>query len=588
MLEAAVKYYELGLSIIPVGPDKVPLNAWKRYQTTRATPEEIKTWFRQWPDMNIGIVTGAISGIAVIDVENGGDASVYPPTATVKTANGGWHLYYKHPGEQIKNGVRVRELTDIRGDRGMVVAPPSVLTGGKSYEWVVPFEDGLADYPIMPEKSALAAKTTVAVSEIVAEGSRNDAATKEIGRILHTLSTRDWETYGWAGLREWNRTHCVPPLDETELRTTHQSIASRETANRLQSDEVVDEATIAARFTPITLSQLYEKKFPKAHWAVDGLIPLGGITAFTGSHGSFKTFITQHMAMAVATGELFLGHFPTKKGVVLIVDEENPLAYTQDRFNKLEAPAGAKILFLSQIGMRADNETDVARLRAVIEKENPVLIILDSLIDLHSKDENDAAQMTPVITALRSLVNNERAVVVIHHHRKVQGGKAKASQDIRGSSGIAAAVDAHIAVDRKYNTDDVTISQEKLRVQKQMAPFDVSVVDEENGKVSFVYQGVNRDRDEKIEHERNIIVAFIGTSATPQTINEIIAGTKLSESTIRSVTKRLVENGDLGREKHAHGQQAFFIPQSEGDPAQKMGLLGAEQQNQISQNDTSI
>jgi hypothetical protein len=49
--------------------DKVPLVRWQAYQHRRADSEEIKHWFDQWPDANIGVVTGAISGIVVLDVD---------------------------------------------------------------------------------------------------------------------------------------------------------------------------------------------------------------------------------------------------------------------------------------------------------------------------------------------------------------------------------------------------------------------------------------------------------------------------------------------------------------------------------------
>ncbi|MEK9157970.1 MAG: bifunctional DNA primase/polymerase, partial [Patescibacteria group bacterium] len=69
MLGEALKYAELGFSIIPVSRDKTPLIQWKEFQTRRATKDEIKSWFEQFPDMNIGVVTGSISGVIVIDVE---------------------------------------------------------------------------------------------------------------------------------------------------------------------------------------------------------------------------------------------------------------------------------------------------------------------------------------------------------------------------------------------------------------------------------------------------------------------------------------------------------------------------------------
>jgi hypothetical protein len=46
-------------------PDEV---AWKALETTRPMLDTIKRWFQRWPTANIGIVTGAVSGMTVLDV----------------------------------------------------------------------------------------------------------------------------------------------------------------------------------------------------------------------------------------------------------------------------------------------------------------------------------------------------------------------------------------------------------------------------------------------------------------------------------------------------------------------------------------
>ena len=69
-LEAALKYSEHGLSIIPVGKNKRPLLKWEAFQKSRADETQIKAWFSKWPNANIGIVTGEISGITVADADS--------------------------------------------------------------------------------------------------------------------------------------------------------------------------------------------------------------------------------------------------------------------------------------------------------------------------------------------------------------------------------------------------------------------------------------------------------------------------------------------------------------------------------------
>ena len=49
-----------------------------RHQQRRADADEISDWFRRWPDANIGIVTGAVSGLVVLDIDprHGGEESL--------------------------------------------------------------------------------------------------------------------------------------------------------------------------------------------------------------------------------------------------------------------------------------------------------------------------------------------------------------------------------------------------------------------------------------------------------------------------------------------------------------------------------
>ena len=71
MLKAAIKYAELGFSVIPVRPDNIKpfLKSWKPYQTERADIEQLRSWWKKYPSANPAAVTGKISGVTVVDCE---------------------------------------------------------------------------------------------------------------------------------------------------------------------------------------------------------------------------------------------------------------------------------------------------------------------------------------------------------------------------------------------------------------------------------------------------------------------------------------------------------------------------------------
>lgn len=132
----------MGFSLLPVKADKRPQGEWERYQARRPARADRESWGSH----GIGIVTGAISGIVVVDCESLNDTLWFMRTmgttpAIVETRRG-FHLYFLHPGKPVKNAQRIRDEAgisryDVRGDGGYVVAPPTEHAEGR-YFW---FED---------------------------------------------------------------------------------------------------------------------------------------------------------------------------------------------------------------------------------------------------------------------------------------------------------------------------------------------------------------------------------------------------------------------------------------------------------------
>jgi hypothetical protein len=158
ILDYAMKYLSLGYSIIPVGKDKKPLIKWEAYQKRKATENEVRAWWMKWPDANIGIVTGKISNLAVIDVDTveGNQTiskiipdSVVKPTST--TPKDGQHLYHQCPDDKLSNNSKKIQGCDLRANGGYVVAPPSVNGTGKEYRWLEGFAPWEVETPALPK-----------------------------------------------------------------------------------------------------------------------------------------------------------------------------------------------------------------------------------------------------------------------------------------------------------------------------------------------------------------------------------------------------------------------------------------------------
>lgn len=168
-LEAALAYARQGWRVLPLhspatdgctcGKADCPSPA-KHPRTGNglkdASSEEgvIRGWWSRWPDANVGVRTGSVSGIVVVDVDSyhGGDDGLVeleetnghlPPTLTSHTGGGGRHLVFRHPGGErdVRNRAGLATGVDLRADGGYIVAPPSQHASGGAYVWNRPLAD---------------------------------------------------------------------------------------------------------------------------------------------------------------------------------------------------------------------------------------------------------------------------------------------------------------------------------------------------------------------------------------------------------------------------------------------------------------
>lgn len=246
VLDWALAYAGRGWSVIPLRPrDKRPMVPWTEFQHRRAGTEEIERWFAGKASANLGIVTGAVSGLLVLDVDpaHHGSESLaalerghapLPLGPTVATGGDGLHLYFAHPGGNVPNRIAIAPGLDTRADGGYVVAPPSIHPSGRPYRWL---EGRRHDQQLMPAMPAWL-RLLCGIGgrrpghppehwrrlsrEGVEEGSRNNSIATFTGHLL------------WHGvdpevalqlMLAWNRHRCRPPLPDAEVAQVVESIA---------------------------------------------------------------------------------------------------------------------------------------------------------------------------------------------------------------------------------------------------------------------------------------------------------------------------------------------------------------------------
>jgi len=552
-LGEALGYADLGWSIIPIKPyNKESLVEWKKYQNVRASKEQITEWFEQYPDANIAVVTGAISGIVVIDIDTKEKINrPIPPTVVSQTPSGGRHIFCKYPGFEVKNRVRILPNVDIRADGGYVVLPPSSFSSELNYGWIIPpTESEFADLPqwfFEDNKTTIKTEWENVSTKQTLDGSRNQTATQLIGKMLKHLPKDSWEM-SWFAIKQWNKEKCEPSLAEAELKTIFNSISNRETEQRAKEGIEKTDYKIEA----VTFSDLIKTEYKDTQWLVEKLIPHEAVTIISGSPRSYKTFVALDIAIKIASGEKLFNKFNTKQSSVLILDEENHPRILKQRAEILSQKTNLPIFFSSKKNFLLNEKSTREVIRFSKEKDIK-LVIFDSLICIHDSDENMASEMRKVMKNFKEITNHGISAIVLHHHRKKGNSSSSASQDMRGSSDILAQVDVHLAVDRRGNDASITIQQNKLREAQEMEPFIVNFRSD-GDKGYFEYGGARKGKTDKKESLRKEIISSLENSSTPPSKTELWKlvkenGIKAGHSTFKTVIENMVEEKEVTTKK---------------------------------------
>lgn len=241
ILLSALKYAAAVKAVFPCNPDNKQPLCKGGFKSATTDADQISKWWQQFPRAMIGLPTGAINNIMVIDVDTlqGHNADGFksleqlqnnigqlPETLIVSTPTGGRHIYFEHPGEKLKNSAgKLGEGLDTRADGGYVIAAPSITSKNTSYKIEVKHE--IAPMPaallnllkenknnVLDLKQPGKKTTKRKPGRPVAKGGRNHALTREAGHLVNQY--KEYDEFASALMQINNGYH--PPLDESEFK----------------------------------------------------------------------------------------------------------------------------------------------------------------------------------------------------------------------------------------------------------------------------------------------------------------------------------------------------------------------------------
>ena len=239
LLDAAIKYAtQYGWAVFPCSStSKKPLTP-HGCKDAKKSVGAIKAWWNKWPDASIGVATGTVSNLIVIDEDLDEDKGLngyeevsawervngkLPDTVQCITGRGGYHLYFQYDRNDIKNRAGILEGVDVRGEGGYVIAPPSMHPNGTEYQW----EDAPDEIPLAPvdatvrkflfgEDDKPRAASDFKLPDRIKSGERNETLFK-LACSMQSQGLPDAAIM--AAIEQTNQTACDSPLDTEELET---------------------------------------------------------------------------------------------------------------------------------------------------------------------------------------------------------------------------------------------------------------------------------------------------------------------------------------------------------------------------------
>jgi Bifunctional DNA primase/polymerase, N-terminal/AAA domain/Primase C terminal 1 (PriCT-1) len=526
LLSAALSYVERGWRVCPLyepladgkcscgrpdcgSPGKHPRT---RHGLNDATtdPACIHTWWADWPNANIAIVTGRDSGLVVLDVDRPEVLNGWQSDTLTAHTGKGQHFYFSLSGTAVKNSVsRLGPGLDLRGEGGYVVAPPSRHASGATYTW--------RDFDTDPQP----APVWLLQSNPIPEGQRNET----LFRIASAMrgKAKDVEEIA-AELHFVNSTRCVPPLQDNEVqKIAESSMRYGPDANPTSDREdaaVVEAITIAG----MPLTKLLARSRQEPDWIIPSLLKRNNTMFIVGEpKRACKSWLLANLAWDLSEGKQIFGVRHSKKGFLFVPKRPMRVVYfsqedAEDDFQdraEIMARAGRtpndNFWFVPKnLQMTLDSENGPAlvedELTAAARTAPLDLIILDPLRRVLQGDESNSERIAQIWRKLDDWSRAFNCSFIVAHHvvkpPRQQGQHYDPSSPYvsRGSSDIYAGADAFINVvpgKQKGQPTKGRLLQLHFTTKRSRGISPVSVrVNFETGGVEFVEFLTGRDGDD--------------------------------------------------------------------------------------------
>lgn len=285
-------------------------------------------------------------------------------------------------------------------------------------------------------------------------------------------------------------------------------------------------------------------------WLVEGLWSAAAVGIIGGAPKSCKSWLGLDMAVSVASGSPCLGGFSVReRGRALVYLAEDSLPDQRERVRMIAAfrglaLEGLDLHVLTCDRLRLDEERDRRRLFETVRELAPRFLLLDPLVRLHGVNENDAREISELLSYLRDLQRQlDVAIALVHHARKSGSPAALGGQGLRGSGDLWAWGDSNLYL-RRSGQGKISLSMEH-RSAPAPDPVCLRLDDADGESVHLELEaGSTSPRGDRILHQ-DILEALAGGETL--TRNELRQQLRVRNETLGEALATLELEGLIAR-----------------------------------------
>ena len=412
---------EQGLKVFPCRPDKRPFTV-HGFKDASSTMAQLEAWESQYgPDALVGVPTGQVNGLAVIDIDPDGQDWYWAhqaelgATCTHLTPRGR-HLLYDCRGLQVLTSAGVlAKGVDTRGEGGYIIWWPAEGHEVLNDEWL--------PWPLVkPHERRPAAPDPLGRT---IEGSRNARLYSIARGVLQknpNLSERDLNLIIWGE----NQERCTPPLARLEIGQIVRSARDR------------GQATEAPAISPITFTamKVYAESLPDQEVCL-GPFRTGQWGIIAAPPGAGKSLFALAIAKAMASGQPLGVWEAGKPRQVIMVDAEMSMRALVGRVESFgTCPENLRFVTTESLMLAGQDPLSIGlpAVQAALRAMDWDTLILDNIEylldpvpggDGNIWDPSTWKQMHPFVNWC--LANNKLLIFIDHTNKaaQVQGSTAK-------------------------------------------------------------------------------------------------------------------------------------------------------------------